>query len=175
MKAILASLLIISSAAAPAKPVPSFSIKGTDGKTYSPQSFLAKPTLILFLSNGCPHNPHSIPVFNRLKKELAGKMQIVAFVNSSPAEAKTYAKTLKATFPFLADPKAKTMLAFGAAHSLDLAYVTDAKKPIFSGVTDGFDRPTLTSILQAMRSSGRAIPQINLSFVPTENQSGCGI
>lgn len=166
--------LVIGTQAAP-KAMPAFKATGTDGKTYTAQSFLKLPTIIVFLGMNCPHNPAAIPVFNRLQKELKGKAQIVAFINSAPVRAKAYAKSLKANFPFLSDPESKTMIAFGANHSLDLAYVADSKRPTFVGVTDGYDRATLTTILRGIRSAGRTMPAVNLNFVPVENQSGCGI
>jgi len=94
MKKFTISLLALTSLAAVAQSpaLPAFSLKGTDGKVYSNSNLFTKPTVLLFLKKGCPHNPKAMTDMNRLKSEMGSKVNFIAVCNVNDAEAKGYAK-----------------------------------------------------------------------------------
>ena len=167
MKVLTILSLCLLGATSWTKAVPTFRLSATDGTVMTTQSLGKRSTLVVFLSIGCPHNPGSISGFNQLSKKLKGKANLVAFVNGGLAETKAYAKKLKTEFPMIADPGAKTMVAFGARHSLDMTLISGKS---FGEITDGYSRGSVATLLKQA-----ALPRLDLSFLPAENQSGCGI
>lgn len=152
--------------------IPSFSLKGIDGLTYTQASLIKRPTFVVFWNKGCPHNPTSAPIFNQLQKELAGKVSVIGFINAPPTEAKTYAKTIKLTIPLIADPTGKIIEKMGASHSLDIALINPKTKKI-EEYSNGYKQSTVATYLTKARSWG-TVPNLKLDYIPTKMQSGCG-
>lgn len=152
--------------------MPAFNLKGIDGLTYTQASLTKRPTIVVFWNKGCPHNPTSAPIFNRLQKELASKVSVVGFINAPAAEAKTYAKTIKLTIPLIADPTGKTIEKMGATHSLDIALISPKSKKI-EEYSNGYKQSIVSTFLTKARSWG-TVPNLKLDYIPSKMQSGCG-
>lgn len=155
------------------KAMPHFSIAATNGKTYTDKKLTAKPTVVVFLSAGCPHNPKAMNDLNRLAGQLGSQVQFVGVTNLGLASAKTYAKTLGAKFPILADVRKSVITGFGAQHSLDIAIVC-AKDKRVAKVWDGYSQATLKELVDSLPEHGGPKLKLDLSAYPVHKHSGCG-
>ncbi len=169
---ILPLVVAFASAQEACKPLPTFSLKATDGKTYTQKEFAAKPTVVIFLKKGCPHNPKSAPDFNKLPAMFGKKVNVVAITDADLATAKTYAKEIKLTVPLLADAKLSVINAFGAKRSLDMA-ITCAHDRKIAQMWEGYSQETLKELVASLPGHGGPILKVNLSGFPSKKQSGC--
>lgn len=113
--------------------MPSFSLLGIDGKTYTPADFKSEVLMVIFLSNHCPDSHAVEGRLIRFIKEMQGKdFAVVAINPNNPAgltidelgyskyndsyeEMKLYAKEQGFPFPYLNDGDTQaTAKAFGA-------------------------------------------------------------
>ncbi len=154
------------------KPLPRFSLAANDGFTYNQDGLSKKPTVVFFLSAGCPHNPKSAPDINRLKSIVGSKVGVVAMTNLSQAEAKSYAKELKLQVPLLADPKGETIAKFGAKHSLDIALICSDDKKV-SKFWEGYNRNTIKEMLTEIENHGGPKIKSDLKEFSEKRASGC--
>jgi len=154
------------------KSIPTFSLKASDGNTYTQASVAKKDTVIVFFSNGCPHNPKSAPDMNRLKAMFGTKVALIGMTNLDAAKAKAYAKELKLSFPLIADSKGETIEKFGGAHSLDIALI-NAKQKKVSKFWEGYDRTVISEMLNAIKSQSGTTIKTDLTLFPASRQSGC--
>lgn len=182
MKRLIAFTLVVSAVVAFAgnqessgsKPLPKFSAKASDGKNYSSTELVKKPTVVFFLKAGCPHNPKSTPLLNKLKAALGPKVNFVAVTNLSQSETSKYAKELGATFPLLADADKKIVNAFGASNSLDFALLSPEDKKIAKS-WHGYNRKIMGEFLAELaKHNGPKKVAFDLNSVPKGLQSGCG-
>lgn len=169
---ILPLFVACASAQEACKPIPSFSLKATDGKTYTQKEFAAKPTVVIFLKKGCPHNPKSAPDFNKLPGLFGAKVNVVAITDADLATAKAYAKEIKLTVPIIADAKLSVINAFGAKRSLDMA-ITCAHDKMIAQMWEGYSQATLKELVASLPGHGGPKLTVNLSGFPAKKQSGC--
>ncbi|MEJ5169905.1 MAG: redoxin domain-containing protein [Fimbriimonadales bacterium] len=151
-----------------------FRLQATDGKTWTQETILSKPTLVVFLKAKCPHTPPALADFNRLAKDFGGKATVVGMIDLKIAEAKEFAKKNKVAFPLIADPGAETMVKMGAAHSLDMALSCPKDKRIGS-TYEGYSREILGKVLKDMVQHGGPSLKVDLSKYPAKKASGCGL
>jgi peroxiredoxin len=174
LSTLLAVFVISLAAFGHEKPVPSFSLKGTDGKTYTAKSFSqGKPILLVFFSAGCPHNVEGIKDMNRLDSMLGGKVRIVGMTNLDLKQAQILAYNHHATFPILADPTGMTIGKFGGQAGLDNALILPDGH--IAKVWNGYNRSTLK---QFQGLVGQRTPvKLHLSFsqFPKDREIGCSI
>ncbi len=113
----------------PGTPAPDFSLKGTDGKTYSLSNFLeSKILVVIFMCNHCPYVVAVQGRINALAKAYARKdMQLIG-INSNDAknypedsfeEMKTRALEEGYAFPYLFDETQEVAKAYGAVCTPD--------------------------------------------------------
>ncbi len=155
------------------KDMPKFSLKATDGKTYTPESMTKGATVVVLLKAGCPHNPISAPELNKLKKQLTDKVMFVAVTDLDPSKVKAYAKELKLDFPLIADPEKRLMKGFGGSHSLDIAVLCPHDKKV-AKLFDGYDQKTIAEIFTMLPSHGGPKLTPHLSAFSKKKVSGCG-
>ncbi len=167
-------LLVVACASAQeaCKPLPTFSLRATNGKTYTQKEFATKPTVVIFLKKGCPHNPKSAPDFNRLAEMLGKKVNVVAITDADLATAKAYAKEIKLNVPLIADAKLSVINAFGAKRSLDMAITCTHDKRV-AQMWEGYSQESLKELVASLPGHGG--PSLNIKFdgFPTKKQSGC--
>jgi peroxiredoxin len=169
---ILSLVVTVASAQEACKPLPTFSLKATDGKTYTQKEFASKPTVVIFLKKGCPHNPKSAPDFNKLPGLLTNKVNVVAITDADLETAKKYAKEIKLNLPLLADPKLSVIKAFGAKRSLDMA-ITCAHDKMIAQIWEGYSQESLKSLVASLPGHGGPSVKPDLSGFPAKKQSGC--
>ena len=154
--------------------LPQFSLRGSDGKTHTRASVVAKPTVIVFLSFGCPHNPKHIGEFLELKRQLGNSVNVFATLNASQADARSYSKDLKLNFPILFDDKFVIGGAAKATHSLDFAVVAPRTGRILK-TWNGVSRTHVDEAVSLLRRNGAPNINVNLARFGTALQSGCGL
>jgi peroxiredoxin len=169
---ILPFVVACASAQEACKPLPTFSLKATNGKTYTQRDFSAMPTVVIFLKKGCPHNPKSAPDFNKLPAMLGKKVNVVAITDADLATAKAYAKEIKLNVPLIADAKLSVINAFGAKRSLDMAITCTHDKKV-AQMWEGYSQESLKELVASLPGHGG--PSLNIKFdgFPTKKQSGC--
>ncbi|MCG9894811.1 MAG: redoxin domain-containing protein [Fimbriimonadaceae bacterium] len=150
------------------KAVPAFRLTDTSGRTVTHQTLTAKPTFVVFLSAGCPHNKAAVKDLNLLARRLKGKAEFAVFVNLDRAEAKTYVQELKLGVPLIADPTGGTMKKMGARHSLDLAVISNRNRRI-TGFWEGYSAPILREAAERLGI------RLDTASMPATRQSGCSI
>jgi len=153
--------------------MPAFKLSGTNGKTYTQATLSSRPTVIVFLSKGCPHNPKAMVDLNRLAAQLGKGVQFVGVTNATPADTLVLAKTLKASFPILADPKGTMISAYGATHSLDTVLICSHDKAI-AKLWEGYNRTMIAELVKMLPGHGGPKLTLDLSAYPSNRQSGCG-
>ena len=156
------------------KPIPAFSLKGTDGATYDTKTIASKPTVLVFLANGCPHNKKAVLDWNKIAATLKGKVRVVGVLNTDLGTAKVYAKELKFEFPLLADKDFKGIEAFGAKHSLDHAFVRSSDKR-WAKSWEGYSAATLRELFAEIAAGGVTKVKLDFGSFPAKKQSGCSL
>lgn len=130
------------------------------------------PTLAVFLSPGCPHNPAGVPHIESMRKSLAGVVKYVVVLPQTKSEADKTAKELGIKATILADPDRKLIKLSKATHSLDLA-ILDSKGRLVKR-WNGLGRKEVGEVNAELRKLGirKSIPTASL---PASSLSGCGI
>ncbi|MCU0317313.1 MAG: redoxin domain-containing protein [Fimbriimonadaceae bacterium] len=153
--------------------VPNFSIRATDGKTYSRDRLRGKPTVVVFINADCPHNAPAIPEVNELFRQVGSQANFLAFINRDLAGARAVNRQLKLRAPLLPDKEEKTILALGGSHSLDFAIISSDGKSV-KGKWGGVSRNFIGEMQATLRQEGAPQLSLNLSRFKTERRSGCG-
>lgn len=154
------------------RPVPAFSLTGSDAQTYTATDLTRRPTLVVFMSVKCPHNVPATKDLNRFAKSLGSSVRVLAVTNAPLAETKALAKTLKATFPILADPDKILIKGMGARHSLDTAFVSPVTKSAV-GFWEGYSQGTFREVLALLPKHKGPKKTLDLAAYPKAVQSGC--
>ncbi|MCB0726813.1 MAG: thioredoxin family protein [Ignavibacteria bacterium] len=115
-------------------PLIDFSLKGTDGRSYSPADFKDKDILIIiFMCNHCPYVKAVTHRFVEFQKKFEDRNVRLIGINSNDAETypedsfenmKLYADEYEMNFPYLYDETQETARKYGAVCTPDI-YVYD--------------------------------------------------
>lgn len=147
--------------------VPAFELRASDGLTYTQQSLLKKPTLVVFFNESCPHSKMAAPDFVKLKSMLGTQTALVGFTNLPADKVRAYAKELKLNFPLIAEGESGIIRRFGATHSLDLAVIDPQRKEVVKR-WNGYSRSILEEAADLLNR------KLDLSTFPNSRASGCG-
>lgn len=174
MTNLFAICLCAAASAGEHKAVPSFTAKGTDGKTYNAKSLSAgKPTLMVFFAAGCPHNVPGIQDMNRLYGMLGGKVRLVGMTNLDPKKTKIFARNHQAKFPILADPSGMICGKFGADAGLDNALILPGGQ--IDHLWSGYDQTTLKQLESELKKKASVNVHLSLASFPQTRELGCAI
>lgn len=130
---------------------PDFSLKGTDGKTYSLSNFKgAKALLIIFMCNHCPYVKAKIDIIKNLQAKYRGKGLVVVGINSNDATdypedsfegmIKT-AKEKNFNFIYLHDESQEVAKSYGASCTPDPFLFDSGRKLVYHGRFDNALEP----------------------------------
>ncbi len=159
-----------------------FSLPGTDGNTYSLNSFQeAKILVIVFMCNHCPYVQAVLQRLNRLSEEFHD--QNVQFVGINANDATGYPedsfenmKKLSIEFPYLYDESQEVAREYGAVCTPDI-FVYDANKElIYRGRID--DNWKESENVRKRDLADAISKTLNNEQVPEEDQKpsmGCSI
>lgn len=172
-------------------PVPAFSLPGTDGKTYTLESFKdAKILCIIFTCNHCPDAVAAASRFQQIYQDYKGKGVAVVAVNGNngdsltpdelgyspfgdkPEEMAPFAKDFGWTFPYLYDGATQTFTTACGAQSTPQLFVFDAGRKLrYTGRMDdgrrnlgAVDKSYLRDALDAMLAGTEVKEPVTRSF-----------
>lgn len=133
-------------------PAPDFSLPGTDGKTYSLDSFKVKKVLVvIFMCNHCPYVKAILRRLINLQNDF--EKQSVQFVginsndvnkypDDSPENMKALADKKDLPFPYLFDATQETAKAYDAVCTPDIYVYGEERKLLYRGrVDDNWQHP----------------------------------
>ena len=166
--------------------LPTFLLKATDGKYYSPESFSDAEILVVFFTcNHCPYVKHIIQELANIGNEYLNKgIGMVAissndvsnYPEDSPEKMKELAERLNFRFPYLYDESQETAKAYDAACTPDFNLFDANLKCVYRGQFDssrpGNNKPVTGEDLR------RALEQVvNNEKVPEDQvpSTGCNI
>lgn len=125
---------------------PTFSLHGTDGKTYSLSDFsLAKVLVVFFSCNHCPYVKAYEDRFIEIQKDYADRGVRLVAINSN--DAKNYpddsfaamvarAKEKAFNFPYLCDETQEVARHYGATHTPHMFVFDQNRKLAYTGKID---------------------------------------
>ena len=155
-------------------PASDFSLPGTDGETYSLESFKAKDVLVLiFMCNHCPYVKATVERFIQLQNHFQN--QSVQIVGINPNDASRYpddsfesmvhiSKELNFSFPYLCDESQEVAQAYHAVCTPDIFVYNKERKLSYRGrLDDNWKEPkkvTHESLKEAIRAilEGHEVP-----------------
>lgn len=173
MTTLIASVILATAPIQADRAIPTFSLKASDGLTYSQRSLVKKPTVVVFLSHSCPHTAKAAPDLNRLKGMFGKNVALVAITDGNEKTAKSLASANKFKFPVLGDESGKTIEKFGARHSLDFVLI-DARSKKVVNFWEGYSRTIVGEILNEIGNNGGPRIKADLSAFSESRMSGCG-
>ena len=162
-----------------------FELHGTDGKTYSLNSFTDKEIIvIIFMCNHCPYVKAVLKRLIDLQNEFSARG--VQLVGINPNDATRYpddsldnmkiiAKEKKISFPYLIDPSQKTAKKYDAVCTPDLYVYGKERKLLYRGrIDDNWEHPekvttqdlklALENILVGQLVANEQIPSMGCSI-----------
>jgi len=133
-------------------PAPDFNLPGTDGKTYSLESFKDKKVLVvIFMCNLCPYVKailrRLINLQNDYEKQSVQLVGINAndvnkYPDDSPESMKALAEKKDLPFPYLFDASQETAKAYNAVCTPDIYVYGEERKLLYRGrVDDNWQHP----------------------------------
>lgn len=172
---LLACVSVAAMAAACPNKAPDFSIKATDGAVWQASSLAKKPTILVFLKEGCPANPKAVPVLNALQRQYGSKLQIVGVMNADLAKTKAAAKDLQIAFPVIPDTKRELIDGFKASRGLEFTIIATKQEAKWPKLWSGVGKTELTEAVDVIIKHGHKLPLPDLSLAPAKAISGCGL
>ena len=162
-----------------------FELHGTEGKTYSLNSFAEKEIIvIIFMCNHCPYVKAVLKRLIDLQNEFFDRG--VQLVGINPNDATRYpddsldnmkiiAKEKKISFPYLIDPSQKTAKKYDAVCTPDLYVYGKERKLLYRGrIDDNWEHPekvttqdlklALENILANQLVANEQIPSVGCSI-----------
>ncbi len=125
---------------------PQFALPGTDGKTYSLDTFAdAKVLVIIFTCNHCPYAKASEDRFIAIQKDYADKGVTLVAINPNDAtrypddsleHMKIRATEKNFNFPYLCDETQQVARAYDAACTPDIFVFDAQRKLVYNGRMD---------------------------------------
>ena len=124
---------------------PDFSLKGTDGETYSLSSFNGKCLLIVFMCNHCPYVLPKIKPLIELQNSFPGEELQIVGINSNDASQypddsfenmQKFVVDRGINFVYLYDETQEVAKAYGASCTPDPFLFDESKKLVFHGRID---------------------------------------
>ena len=162
-----------------------FELHGTNGKTYSLNSFTDKEIIvIIFMCNHCPYVKAVLKRLIDLQNEFSDRgVQLVGinpndmtrYPDDSLDNMKIIAKEKKISFPYLIDPSQKTAKEYDAVCTPDLYVYGKERKLLYRGrIDDNWEHPekvtrqdlklALENILSEQLVANEQIPSMGCSI-----------
>lgn len=104
-------------AAEKSKQLPNFTQRDSEGRMVTVgQSKL--PQFVYFVLDGCPCSFDAEPLFHKLQKRFAGKIDFVSVTDATPAKAHAWSVQMLVNYPVVPDPQKNIIHAYGAKASV---------------------------------------------------------
>lgn len=166
-------------------PAPDFKLPGTDGKTYSLNSFKDKEVLVIvFMCNHCPYVKAVLPRLIGLQNRYADKSvqfiginanDAVKYPDDSMENMKQVAREKKIPFPYLFDETQEVAKAYDAVCTPDPYVFGPERKLLYRGrIDDNWEHPeqvtrrdledAINAVLDGQPMTGEQIPSMGCSI-----------
>jgi peroxiredoxin len=153
--------------------VDSTATEGTDGRRTSPAAVAAdRPTVLVFLKDGCPCSEAAEPFFHRLHAAYGTRVAFLGVIDGDRSDARGWADRHRTPYPVLADPDRRFIRACGAERSAYVALV--AQGGSIERLWPGFSRGMLAELGRRLACIS-GVPESSgvSSGAPDELSSGC--
>ncbi|HRF59051.1 MAG TPA: redoxin domain-containing protein [Fimbriimonadaceae bacterium] len=143
----------------PGKDAPTFSLKGSDGKSYDLAKMREdKSAFVLFWKQRCPHNARAAQIYNKLVQTYKG-VPFVGVVNTDEAGAKAWAEQFSTAYPML--PDADKALIKGYKLQASIAAFEIGKDGKVVAVFGGYGSEAIDKLNKAMAAAAK-VPAASL-------------
>lgn len=151
---------------------PNFSLKGSDGKTYTLQSFTSKGDVVFyFIGNSCPVNAEAVKYYNTISKAYQGKATFVGVIDGDMKVYKDWQGAFKAPYLVLLDPKMTMIESYRAERSPWVIHVT--KTGEIGKVWRGYSKNYLTELSKTLAAIGKTkVVSIDMKGAPGDATYG---
>jgi peroxiredoxin len=145
---------------------PDFSLKGTDGKTYSLRDFAqSKLLLVVFICNHCPYVKARIGDIVALQSNFKQSDISVVAINSNDPNyenegfdnMKAFARQYNLNFPYLIDDTQDTARMYGAVCTPDPFLFNSERKLVFHGKINDALEPDMSPTIPVMENNIRKV------------------
>lgn len=169
----MTTLLLTATLVLCKNPIPEFFLSASDGKTYSEKLFVKKPTLVVFLKQGCPCNLKVVEGLNKVSQSLKNSAQVVGFMNADIEMVKRESKEIGAKFLLIADPQSKVFVGCNVSGSLDFTVVATDDAPRYPKLWQGMSKATIDEGLEVIVKHGKKLAKWNSNALAKETLRGC--
>jgi peroxiredoxin len=145
---------------------PDFSLKATDGKTYSLRDFAqSKLLLVVFICNHCPYVKARIGDIVALQSKFnQSDISVVAINSNDPNyenegfdNMKAFAKQYNLNFPYLIDDTQDTARMYGAVCTPDPFLFNSERKLVYHGKINDALEPDMSPTIPIMENNIRKL------------------
>lgn len=145
---------------------PDFSLKGTDGKSYSLRDFAqSKLLLVVFICNHCPYVKARIGNIVALQSKFnQSDISVVAINSNDPNyenegfdNMKAFARQYNLNFPYLIDETQDTARMYGAVCTPDPFLFNSERKLVFHGKINDALEPDMSPTIPVMENNIRKV------------------
>lgn len=150
-----------------------FKLKDLNGKFYNlAQATEGKPTLIVFIKEGCPCSIEAEPILQQLAKHHGDSVRLVGIINKGAEGAKKWIEDNSSTNLVLCDPDVATMKAYDSPRSV---YTTLVRPDgTIEKQWPGWSKGILEEQNELLaKLSGKPFRKFDTSYAPLEDSSGC--
>jgi peroxiredoxin len=154
-------------------PAPAFSGKTSDGGSVSLASLSAtKPVVLYFIEKECPCSRDAAVYLERVQAAYGKDVTIIGVINATPAEARTWSTSAKATFPVITDEDCAIIHAYKAERSVSSTIIASG-----GGIVKaypGYSVQTLEDLsTQVAKLLNKPVRKISTEGAPVKLTAGC--
>ncbi|SIO64926.1 Peroxiredoxin [Singulisphaera sp. GP187] len=137
-----------------------------------PEAARERPTVLIFIKDGCPCSEAADPCFRRLFTAYGDRVAFLGIIDGESPEAARWTREHDTPYPVIADPDLKVVNAYHAERSAYVALVTQqgTVDRLWPGYSAGMLRE-----LGARLASAVGVPEVRLDVgdAPDVLTSGC--
>lgn len=154
-------------------PAPAFSGKTSDGGSVSLASLSAtKPVVLYFIEKECPCSRDAAVYLERVQAAYGKDVTVIGVINATPAEARTWSMSAKATFPVITDEDCTIIHAYKAERSVSSTIIASG-----GGIVKaypGYSVQTLDDLsTQVAKLLNKPVRKISTEGAPVKLTAGC--
>jgi peroxiredoxin len=151
---------------------PTFSAKGSDGRTHTLQSLTARgPVFLYFIKDGCPTNDEALVYYKRLANAYRGKATFIGVIDVDAARFRAWNAEKKLPMTVLFDPQKKIIGSMGVEASPWVIEINRNRR--VAKVWPGYSVGEINEISARMAGAARTrVAKIDTTGAPRESRFG---